>query len=123
MAIKILVDMNLSPAWISLLQEAGYSAIHWSSVGAASAADSVIMEWARAHEYVVFTHDLDFGTMLALSHNGSPSILQVRSQDILPESIGKLVLKVLMQHSEDLKTGALVVVEESKQQVRILPIR
>jgi predicted nuclease of predicted toxin-antitoxin system len=30
---KILIDMNLSPTWVSILEEAGYKATHWSFVG------------------------------------------------------------------------------------------
>lgn len=30
---NILVDMNLSPAWISVLEELGLEAIHWSDIG------------------------------------------------------------------------------------------
>jgi hypothetical protein len=30
---RILVDMNLSTEWISLLQAAGHQAVHWSDVG------------------------------------------------------------------------------------------
>ena len=33
------------------------------------------MDWALRHDYIVFTHDLDFGTMLALSHATGPSVL------------------------------------------------
>lgn len=28
---KILIDMNLSPAWVSRLNQAGHDAIHWSA--------------------------------------------------------------------------------------------
>lgn len=62
---KLLVDMNLSPAWIEFFESSGYHAIHWSSVGDPRAPDYVIMDWARANDYVVFTHDLDFGAILA----------------------------------------------------------
>jgi hypothetical protein len=31
--------------------------------------------WAIANSYAVFTHDLDFGTMLALSGADGPSVL------------------------------------------------
>jgi predicted nuclease of predicted toxin-antitoxin system len=34
---KILIDMNLSPAWESVLKEAGHTAIHWSTIGAPNA--------------------------------------------------------------------------------------
>lgn len=62
---KILLDMNLSPLWIPVLAEAGIEAIHWSSVGDPGATDSTILNWAALNQYVIFTHDLDFGTLLA----------------------------------------------------------
>ena len=46
------------------------------------------MDWARNNQHVVFTHDLDFGTMLALSHEAGPSVLQVRTEDTLPDYSG-----------------------------------
>jgi len=42
------------------------------------------MAWARANGHVVFTHDLDFGTTLALTHAAGPSVIQVRGQNVLP---------------------------------------
>ena len=64
---RLLVDMNLSPEWVGFLQSAGWEAIHWSTVGNPRAEDEEIMAWARAQKHVVFTHDLDFGTLLALT--------------------------------------------------------
>jgi predicted nuclease of predicted toxin-antitoxin system len=80
------------------------------------------MDWAVANGYVVFTHDLDFGTMLALTHTTGPSVLQVRAQDVLPDHLEGIVIAALRQHDSDLASGALVVVDESKCRVRILPI-
>jgi predicted nuclease of predicted toxin-antitoxin system len=122
MSIKILIDMNLSPSWIALLENAGWPAVHWSTVGDPKAPDRVIMDWAEANGYLVFTHDLDFGTILALTHKTGPSVLQVRGQDILPDHMGSLVIAAIGQHETDLESGALVVIEESKNRVRILPI-
>jgi predicted nuclease of predicted toxin-antitoxin system len=122
MSIKILIDMNLSPDWVPLLQRAGWSAVHWSTVGEPRATDREIMSWAAANCHVVFTHDLDFGTILALTHRTGPSVLQVRSRDVLPDRLGKLVVAAVRQHETDLESGALVVVDESRQRVRILPI-
>ncbi|HQG49063.1 MAG TPA: DUF5615 family PIN-like protein [Sedimentisphaerales bacterium] len=122
MSIKILIDMNLSPAWAQLLQDAGWSVTHWSTVGDSKATDRAIMEWAEANGYIVFTHDLDFGTILALTHKTGPSVLQVRGQDVLPDHMGNLVIAAIGQHESDLESGALVVVDESKNRVRILPI-
>jgi len=80
--VKILVDMNLSPDWVMVLKAAGWEAVHWSTVGNPRAVDAEIMKWARQHDFVVFTHDLDFGALLAHSRAGEPSVLQVRTQDV-----------------------------------------
>jgi predicted nuclease of predicted toxin-antitoxin system len=47
--------MNVSPDWIAVLIEAGFEAAHWSSVGSIRAPDDEIMEFARAHGFVVLT--------------------------------------------------------------------
>ena len=52
---KLLVDMNLSPEWIPALEKHGWQAMHWSDVGDPRASDRDIMDWAVAHQYVVFT--------------------------------------------------------------------
>src|SRR5262245_54857905 len=98
MSVKILIDMNLSPDWVKVLQRHGWSAVHWSSVGDPHAADGTIMDWALANGYIVFTHDLDFGTPLALTHATGPSVLQVRAQDILPDHLESVVVAALRQH-------------------------
>ncbi len=121
MSLQLLVDMNLSPDWVPLLQQDGWSAVHWSTIGDARAADGDIMAWARANRHIVFTHDLDFGTALALTHATGPSVLQIRCRDVLPDHAGPLVVAALRQHEADLAAGALVVIEESNNRVRVLP--
>ena len=122
MSLRIVVDMNLSPGWIPLLEQAGWTAVHWSKIGDPRADDATIMAWASANGCTVFTHDLDFGTALALTHAGKPSVIQVRSQRVLPEHIGSIMLAALQQYQRELSEGALVVVEPSKCRVRLLPL-
>lgn len=122
MSLRIVVDMNLSVEWIPLLEQAGWTAVHWSTVGDPRAEDSAIMAWAVANEHLVFTHDLDFGMTLALTHAGEPSVVQVRSQHILPEHIGRMILSALNRYQQELADGALVVVEPRKSRVRLLPM-
>jgi hypothetical protein len=38
--VKLLVDMNLSPSWVDRLARHGFEAVHWSTIGAATAPDS-----------------------------------------------------------------------------------
>ena len=75
MSVPLVVDMNLSVEWVAELAAHGWSAVHWSTVGDPRAEDSVSMAWALAYGYAVFTHDLDFGTMLALTHATGPQCL------------------------------------------------
>lgn len=81
--------MNLSPDWVKTLKKDGFDAVHWSTIGDIRAEDTEIMEWARTNNHVVFTHDLDFGMLLALTQAESPSVIQVRTQDVSPSHLGK----------------------------------
>jgi predicted nuclease of predicted toxin-antitoxin system len=123
MSVPLVVDMNLSVEWIDEFARHGWTAVHWPTIGDPRAEDSAIMAWARANGHVVFTHDLDFGTMLALTHAAGPSVIQVRGQNVLPEHMGPLVIAALQQHDGALAAGALVVVEEKKCRVRVLPLQ
>ena len=120
---KILIDMNLSPDWVKVLEGAGWEAVHWSTVGDMRAPDEAIMAWAREKGQIIFTHDLDFGVLLALTQAESPSVIQVRTQDVFPEVLGKRLVKVLQEHESVLEKGALVTVDEGKERVRVLPFR
>ena len=121
MSLQIVIDMNLSPNWVPFLSGHGWSAAHWSMIGDPRATDAEIMAWSAANQRVVFTHDLDFGTLLAITHATGPSVLQVRTQDVLPDHLGPIVLAALRQHEADLASGALVVVDEARSRVRVLP--
>ena len=117
----LVIDMNLSPLWVQALADRGWQAVHWSTVGNPRAKDSEIMEWARSTGYVVFTHDLDFGAILAATGLIGPSVLQVRAQDVTPDHLGNIVSQALHKHRDALERGALVTVDETRSRVRILP--
>src|SRR5258708_258234 len=119
MSLAIVVDMNLSQEWVALLTSAGWAAVHWSGAGPIDAEDSEIMAWATANKHIVFTHDLDFGTILALTSAAGPSVLQIRTQRVLPEHVGALVLAALKQYEAELASGAIVVIEAAKTRVRV----
>lgn len=85
---KLLVDMNLSPRWVSLLADAGFEAAHWSTLGAANAPDAEIMAFAKANGYVVLTHDLDFSAILAATPGEKPSVVQIRAEDVSQDARG-----------------------------------
>jgi len=71
---------------------------------------------------IVFTHDLDFGILLAHTKAERPSVIQVRTQDVSPAFLGQTIVTVLERHCALLESGALVTVDQAKSRVRILPI-
>ena len=120
---RLLIDMNLSPLWVEAFEEHGFEASHWSRVGDPGAPDHEIIAWARKENCVVFTHDLDFSRLLALTQAKGPSVIQLRSQSVLPDRAGPLVFAALGQHAELLEKGALVVIDPATSRARILSIK
>ena len=114
--------MNLSPKWCAVLQNEAWESVHWSNVGSASAPDHEIMQWAFNRERVVLTHDLDFGAMLAATQAKGPSVVQVRTQDVRPHILSPLLIPSLRQYRNELEAGALLIVDEARSRVRLLPL-
>ena len=120
--IKLLVDISLPPTWVDVFIRHGWSATHWSAVGDPRSIDRALMAWARENGFVVFTHDLDFGTLLALTGAKGPSVLQVRAHDVLPEHLEQIVVATIRTYESQLRDGAIVTVDELRGKVRVLPI-
>jgi predicted nuclease of predicted toxin-antitoxin system len=120
--VKLLVDMNLSPRWVATLGDAGHEAVHWSTAGSWTASDQEIMLFARDNEYIVLTHDLDFGDILAATNGAKPSVVQIRSAGLSVARIGAQVVAGLALCAEELAAGALVTIDASRTRVRLLPL-
>jgi predicted nuclease of predicted toxin-antitoxin system len=121
--VKLLVDMNLSPSWAERLARYEFEAVHWSTIGAATAPDVEILTWANEHHFVVITNDLDFSAILAASAVDGPSVVQLRTQDLLSESAARIVARALEAHREDIERGALLSIDEGGTRVRMLPLK
>ena len=119
---KVLIDMNLSPAWVEVFKTHQIEAVHWSDVGRFDAADAILMEWARTNACIVFTHDLDFGSILALTKAEKPSVIQVRTQNVTIQHLSAMVIPAIKEHANLLEKGALLVIDEDKKRIRILPL-
>jgi predicted nuclease of predicted toxin-antitoxin system len=71
---------------------------------------------------MVFTHDLDFGMLLAAGKLRRPSVIQVRSQNVLPSALGETVVRAIAAARAYLEAGALVTVDPARRRIRLLPI-
>jgi len=120
--VKLLIDMNLSPRWAAYLESAGFEAAHWSTLGPPDAADTDIMAFANANNFVVLTNDLDFSAILAATQGRKPSVVQVRAGDVSPKAIGMQVIAALRQMTANLEEGALLSIDPKITRLRVLPL-
>lgn len=81
------------------------------------------MGYAKTMNSVVLTHDLDFGSILAATQGLSPSVVQIRSEDVSPDVIGERVVVALRQLEPELLEGALVTIDPKKTRLSVLPLR
>ena len=115
--------MHLSPSWVDRLARHGFEAVHWSTIGAATAPDHEILAWAHQHGSVLVTNDLDFSAILAAGVAEGPSVVQIRTQDLLSDAAVTIVAKALEAHRDDIERGALLSIDEAGTRVRVLPLR
>ena len=119
---KLLLDMNLSPRLTTLLEQQGFISAHWSTIGKPDAEDKEILCWAKDNGYVIITFDLDFGAILAAIGLNSPSVIQIRCLDNYPESLCVSLVSALKRFEQELTSGAMIVLDEFKSRVRLLPL-
>jgi predicted nuclease of predicted toxin-antitoxin system len=120
---KLLIDMNLTPAWVEFFDTHKIHSVHWSNVGNPQAPDADIFEFARENNFIVFTNDLDFGAILAATNAHSPSVFQLKSQELMPYNIGNHVIGCLHQYKSYLLSGSMLTFDIDKVRIRILPFR
>ena len=114
--------MNLSPLWENYLLENEIEAIHWSRIGNAWAPDQEIFEYAFNNNYLIFTNDLDFGTILSKTKTRLPSIIQLRTLEVSIKTMGKILVKCLKENEAYFIEGALITIEADRLRIRSLPI-
>jgi predicted nuclease of predicted toxin-antitoxin system len=115
--------MNLSPLWVDFLGSAGIVAAHRASIGERDAPDTDIMAYAAAEGYVVLTHDLDFGAILAATNGSRPSVVQFRASDLSPDKIGPHLTDALSRMEAEIEQGALLTIEPGRARMRLLPFQ
>ncbi len=119
---KLLIDVNLSPKWKHWLESYGFESLHWNEVGFGAAPDSEIMSYAVEHQLVVLTRDLDFGKMLMERGAALPSVIQLRDEDVTPETLGKELVESLREAATKLTAGAILTVTRKRSRLTLLPL-
>lgn len=84
--------------------------------------DAEVIERARQESRVVITFDLDFGDILALRVLDKPSVIIFRLADERADSVNQRLATVVAERLEELESGALILVEDTRYRVRKLPM-
>jgi len=116
--------MNLTPRWVQALVAGGHDAAHWCALGPIEAPDSAICQYAREHDFVLITNDLDFPRILAHTLHSKPSVILLRGEPLVPELRGEAVLYAITECSAELDAGAILTVDWSdRPRARLLPLK
>lgn len=119
---RFLIDNALSPQLARGLLAAGHDAIHVRDVGLGTAEDETIFDLALAEERVIISADTDFGTLLAERQESKPSFILFRRIADEPQQQLAILLVNLDSIQEALENGSVVVIEQHRMRVRLLPI-
>lgn len=107
----------------TLLRERGHDAVHIRELGPANVPDTTVVTEAIRSKRLIVSRDLDFGMLLAESNATEPSFVSLRRRGLnRPEHQLAVIEHVLDQHSDDLRRGAIVVVDNHRIRVRRLPL-
>jgi len=122
LSLKLLLDQGLPRSAAAQLRGLGFDAVHAGDIGMATAADRDLLEHARQDGRTVVTLDADFHTLLALSNAVSPSVVRLRLEGLRGYEIASLMKRVIASCEADLRSGAMVTVDETRIRVRRLPL-
>ena len=120
---RFLADAGISPKTVEFLRRGGHDAIHVRELAMQRAADRLLAEKARTDNRILLTFDLDFGAILALGVVDRPSAVIFRLADETADSVNRRLEAVLSEQAKALESGALILVEDARYRIRLLPIR
>jgi predicted nuclease of predicted toxin-antitoxin system len=120
---RFLADAGISPKTVQYLRRAGHDVVQVRDLAMQRASDKSIADRARADGRIVLTFDLDFGAVLALGVVDRPSVVIFRLSDERAEAVNQRLEAVLSEQGRALESGALVLVEDVRYRMRLLPIR
>ena len=106
---KLLLDQNLSPRLVRRLADLFPNSNHVSEVGLDRSLDREVWDYARQHEYIIVTKDVDFSEFSILQ-GFPPKVIWIRRGNCSTQAIEAILQEnfaSIQAMNEDAKTGIL----------------
>ena len=120
---RFLADMGVSLRVCQWLRNGGHDIVHLRDEKLQRLPNGAIFQKAIAEDRILLTFDLDFGEILAGAGSRAVSVILFRLHNTRTPHVIQRLAVVLDRAAEALETGAVVVVEDARYRVRMLPIR
>jgi len=119
---KFLLDMGVDVRVATWLGEQGHEPLHLRDQGLQRLPNGEIFTKAISEGRTILTFDLDFGEIAALARGRKTSVVVFRLHNTRTAHVLERLAAVLSDCSSSLEKGAVVVVEETRHRVRLLPV-
>ena len=120
---RFLADMGISPRTVAFLRGKGFDAVHLSELGLHRMTDREILVKAYEEGFILLTHDLDFGDLLAASGARLPSVMVFRLRNMRPNQVNLYLDQIIARYGNELEAGAFLSVTEGRVRIRLLPLK
>lgn len=112
---RLLLDSCISKFAVKDLRAAGFD-VQWIPEAGKDPGDDEILQKACDENLTIITADKDFGDLVFVFNKPHPCI--IRLVDIPARDQGKVLLKIIGTHREDIEKNALITVDLYRIRVR-----
>jgi len=119
---KFPLDMGVDVRVATWLREQGHEPLHLRDQGLQRLPNGKIFTKAISESRTILTFDLDFGEIAALARGRKASVVVFRLHNTRTVHVLGRLAAVLADCSTILEKGAVIVVEETRHRVRVLPV-
>ncbi len=119
---QLLADVNVSRRVVLRLRSLGLDVVRVSDILDCRASDRDILVEARRLGAVILSCDQDFGALLAVSGATGPSLINLRVSRVDVEELAHTIMAVLRVTEAELRSGAIVTLDDAGLRVHRLPL-
>jgi predicted nuclease of predicted toxin-antitoxin system len=122
LGLEFLANMNISPITVEKLRGMGWNILRVAEIMDKRSKDARILDYAREHNKVVITQDLDFSALLATLGYEKPSVVSLRFDNAEPGFLADRIVEIVKEFEKELAEGIVLSVDETSARYRDLPI-